>query len=886
MAYRIPTVTRSRARAYLVFVGTPIEGDTVQIGEIWYAYTGSSAVLASGPNFVALGGSQLEAAANLFYAATIGIDPAADAIYVGFNYSVGTEANPAVSSAGGDNIATPLDTLGYPDLYFSAPDYGVAYNTTAVAVGDPTRIRWIYDLVGIAHTTTTFRGGLNATFNSAIGGAAGWMEFQDPDTTVLKSPVVDDQFSRFYIASPSKQPMYNTYDRIVNGDHAIMLGLPPPGCPPVVTVTGGGDAAQIGFMNVDPGSSVDAPGSNMLFLIPVTPVAAMNLNDVQVMVADTNATAEFVGVAYADSVGTPGTPGALLDVGTLVVGCTAGTYLASTFMNPPALAANTKYWVGFSGDTPINMQVSNNVAAGGTAPGIAGNTGAIGAATFSSGPPAMAPAMTTGRPNWQMNGDMTTGAVLETRAYVYTWVSAYNEESPPSPPAIVVGWSNGVWNIDLFQPPSDDMLNYGTGLNRHITKKRVYRTISAIGGQTDYFQLVRSGLSTDPTVVAPDAGDLPVTLPSGLDIRDSLSTSLNPILPSATWFPPPEGLQGIVSMPNGFFAGFKDNEVWFSEPYRPHAWPPGYVITTEFPIVGLGVTGNCLVACTSGTPYAFTGINPASMTSTKILLAEPCISRGSIVSTLNGVYYTSPNGLILITGYGIGTNITEGWITREKWAALTPPYGTRAIALSTCYLAFGAVLNGDDTYAKTGFTLPLADDSGSFTIWPQPGKHRLGFNRMSAPGAFDVYNIQTDPWTGIGLMIQNGSIYYFDFADQAPTMMPYKWKSKIYQQVAKKNFEAMKIWFDVPPGTAAQNATRNTAPTSDSSWTALPADRYGIVRVYADGNLITTRELRNSGELLRVLSGFKYEMWQWEFEGRVLISNAQFATSVKELGGV
>jgi hypothetical protein len=64
----------------------------------------------------------------------------------------------------------------------------------------------------------------------------------------------------------------------------------------------------------------------------------------------------------------------------------------------------------------------------------------------------------------------------------------------------------------------------------------------------------------------------------------------------------------------------------------------------------------------------------------------------------------------------------------------------------------------------------------------------------------------------------------------------------------------------------------------------LGPQQYGILRVYADDELYTTRELRRSGELLRIYSGEKVEAWQFEVEGRVAVSNLQVATSVKELG--
>jgi hypothetical protein len=269
----------------------------------------------------------------------------------------------------------------------------------------------------------------------------------------------------------------------------------------------------------------------------------------------------------------------------------------------------------------------------------------------------------------------------------------------------------------------------------------------------------------------------------------------------------------------------------------------------------------------------------------KVLIPEPCTSRGSVVSSLAAVYYASPNGLIAVTGNGLGTNITESWITRDKWRALTPPHGIHAISLAGCYFAFGVVDNGDHTYAQIGFTIEMLPDAASFSIWPQPGGHRLGFNKLTSPASTDIFNVLNDPWTGIGMLLTNGGLYYYDFSDPSPTITTYKWRSKKYQQPSKKNFEAMKIFFDIPAGSPTPGA-RNQAATNDASWLTLGANQYGIIRVYADNNLVTTREFQNSGELLRVLSGFKTEVWQWEIEGRVQVSNFQVATNARELGSV
>ena len=91
------------------------------------------------------------------------------------------------------------------------------------------------------------------------------MEFLDPDTTVMHSPVVQDEFQRYYWASPSVLPHYNTYTRIMEDQHDWILGVPQSGCPPGVAVTGGGDTVQVGFPNVDPATSTGDGGSTDVF---------------------------------------------------------------------------------------------------------------------------------------------------------------------------------------------------------------------------------------------------------------------------------------------------------------------------------------------------------------------------------------------------------------------------------------------------------------------------------------------------------------------------------------------------------------------------------------------------------------------------------------------
>jgi hypothetical protein len=839
MVYRVPIITSATAYAMVVFLARPNLNDTVTIGEETYTFVDSFPVAPPPPALppptaflVLRGATAITANQNLFNAITTTGDLT--------TFGTGTQPNPAVDT----NNSFITTFSGNPCITVLAPDIGAAYNTTTVAEStSAARIEWLFN----GNPTTTYQGGANAAFDSTITGATTWLEFDDADTNVMRSPVLDDSFDRYYFASPSQPPKYNTHARIAAGQPHFLLGIPAPGCAPVVDVTEGGNNAVIGFSNSVSSNSFGV-SANSMYLVPIIPTGAMTLNDVSFFSGNIPSTARIAAVLYDDSNGVNGVPNNLLNTGAVITGG-----VTSPFAIPTGLLANVQYWIGFVTDTAFSVQKADDF----------GTQGVSTPNTFSNGPPVVAPSMTSGQPNLQIWGDVTTSAVLEARSYVYTWVSAYGEEGPPSPPTLVNAWSNSTWTISLYTPVPEDM-----GVVRNIAKTRIYRTVSGTTGVTVYFLVA----------------EVPVTQLQYIDtIDDSIIAAANQ-LESTLWFEPPVGLQGIVAMPNGMAVGFKGNELWFCEPFRPHAWPPSYVLTTEFPIVGIGVTGQSVVAATSGNPYLAQGVNPNSMSEIKTAKAEPCSSRGSVLGTTTGVYYASPNGLILVTQDGTVTNTTELWITREKWQALTSQKNLRAVMLVSCYFAFGSTNGTDATEAKRGFVIELASgDAASFTIWPQPGGHRIGFNELTSPNGFNIDNLLIDPWTGTAMVVQNGQVFYYDFSDQAPTITPYKWRSKLLQQTAKKNLAAFRVFFKVPPGAPVQNPIRQTNQTTLQT---LQADQYGIVRVYAGGRLIVARELRHTGELMRIDSGFKHETWQFELEGRVPIYNLQAATSVSELRNV
>jgi hypothetical protein len=335
-------------------------------------------------------------------------------------------------------------------------------------------------------------------------------------------------------------------------------------------------------------------------------------------------------------------------------------------------------------------------------------------------------------------------------------------------------------------------------------------------------------------------------------------------------------------MPNGIVAGFRDNEVWFSEPYLPHAWPSPYTLAVENEIVGLGVVGQTLIVCTTGSPYAISGVNPASMAQSRLAFSEPCLSRGSIISTPAGVIYASPNG-VAVAVPGQVQVVTRNLITKDLWLDadnyLFVP-SLRASSVNGGYYCWGSVLPG--CFEISAF------DTASFQQDDYTGAYRGAFidlanTRVSFNKLFNespTFNCYTDIWTGEVLVIREGKVQWLDIGPNR-VREPFLWRSKIFSMPNRRNIEALRVWFETLPESPEPNPVRNTAPVQ-----TLADDQLGLVRVYADGRLVMTRELRTDGEFMRTPSGFKAADWQIEVEGRIRVTDIELATTAKELADV
>lgn len=465
-----------------------------------------------------------------------------------------------------------------------------------------------------------------------------------------------------------------------------------------------------------------------------------------------------------------------------------------------------------------------------------------------------------------------TSTELLTIAWVYTWVNEFGEESAPCLPAVLSGVkSDATVPLSNIKDPVTPSSPNPPAVFPNWSKKNVYRTITGASGQTTYYRVTQLNIGT--TTYNDNMATLPNTV---------LAQNLR--LESTRWAPPPNNiadpkncLQGFVGMANGFLIGFCGNRLVMSEPYHFHAWPAEYEQSTEYPIIGLGAFGQTCVVCTQGFPATATGTHPGTVAFTKSTVMEPCLSRGSIVTSPNGVVWASPNGLIVASPGGMD-NVTEKLITKEEWTRDYMPTLMRAARYQNGYLALRDWQDGtpksaffiDPTALKTALT---EISEGSAAAASPPG------DPVKTLAAVNFFN---DVWSGnVFLMTTGGAMQLWDpvrldSETSTPTintqLMPVLWRSKEFQYQFEENFSVYAIYWD-------------DARYSNVSWgTALqPTTEKVRFRVWVNRVLRYDQVVPRNGRQVRLPSGFKGDIWQFEILARAPVYSLHVASTAKEL---
>jgi len=361
-----------------------------------------------------------------------------------------------------------------------------------------------------------------------------------------------------------------------------------------------------------------------------------------------------------------------------------------------------------------------------------------------------------------------SGTIHEDRVYVYTYISTFGavaEESAPSPPTTILSIEpNATVTVSAFGTAPISSAGY------NITSIRIYRAVSGATSINYYY--------VGQVTVTPATG-----IATGTFADTVLAANLGVILTSFYYTPPPSDLSGLVAMPNGILAGFTGNQVWFCEPYLPHAWPSIYTLTVNAPIVGLGVFGQSLVVCTTSRPYLISGSTPGAMTQEKLPLFEPCASKKSIASDQYGVMYASPNGIVSI-GPGSQDVVTRALFTRDEWSVYIPSTMVGTIYQNMYLVAYS------NSAGNASLVITRADNPPLVTL------------------DFATTGIYIDRTTAIVYYVNSADNYIYSLDSDPVNNLFFEYKSKKFVLPSPTNFAVFKLQADWPyiDNAAAANA--------------------------------------------------------------------------------
>lgn len=452
---------------------------------------------------------------------------------------------------------------------------------------------------------------------------------------------------------------------------------------------------------------------------------------------------------------------------------------------------------------------------------------------------------------------------VQTRIYTYTYVTDLGEESEPAPASAAIDWKPGqsVTLAGLQAPPA----------GRAITKQRIYRSQTGSTGTYFYFIAERAA--------------------SGNNFVDNIAVdAFQEMLPSVAWNAPPDTLRGLIAMPNGMMAAFDGKKLYFCEPFRPHAWPEKYVLTTDSDIVGLGAVGTSLIIMTKAQPYLASGSSPETMQMVKLESNLPCINARGIVDLGFAIAYPSNEGLAAVTASGEARLVSGDIMSRDDWLAIDPKTIIGG-QLSGRYVAFYDTEDANGTQMRGALFLDLG--TTPYLIRTNTAVSAAYFEIETsalyflAKGENDIYRM--DAPTG------DKESYYWKSKD-FHTMMPLSYAAiqvdtiDFVSPLEYKNYEATRAQVIARNQQLIQSkislgdlnaAPINHVPSAGDNLLRLPTPPGNVrVGIYADDRLVATITRTGSPQRLPAIKATK---WEIDVSANVSVSQIVMSTTMDEL---
>lgn len=456
---------------------------------------------------------------------------------------------------------------------------------------------------------------------------------------------------------------------------------------------------------------------------------------------------------------------------------------------------------------------------------------------------------------------------LQTRIYVYTWVTSFGEESEPCAASNEVDW----------QPGQTVTLSGFTAApaGRAITQQRIYRSQTGNTGTYLYLIAERTAGATD-------------------FVDDVAQNQFQEVLPSLDWTPPPDGLEGLVALTNGMMAGFVGKAVYFCEPYRPHAWPAKFMQLVDHDIVALAAIGTTLMILTKGTPAFASGATPETMRIEASPANIACIGARGVTNLGFGVCYPGPDGLAMISVDGAVRYVSTGLFDRDRWLSFDPANMIGAQHQGQ-YVGFYDVAKPDGTVSAGTLLITIGD--APFLVR----------SALRASAAF------FDKANGALCVLEAGSGDIVRFDDPTAARAALYWKSKAFQLPYGESFGVIKVDADLSYSAQELAAAADKAAAVVAANEALlaagdvgggingsciggvdingdhllpppPSPRSIAVGIYADGRRVATVERTNTA--VRLPGGFRGEIWEIDVAGVIPVTQIVMARTVNELKAV
>jgi hypothetical protein len=377
-----------------------------------------------------------------------------------------------------------------------------------------------------------------------------------------------------------------------------------------------------------------------------------------------------------------------------------------------------------------------------------------------------------------------------------------------------------------------------------------------------YFAIAYSGANAPYYWGAP-RGTGGTTTPQDWQLVDDFdSRLLEDALESDTYDPPPRSLKGLVAIQNNVLAGFVANEVYFSEPNLPHAWPIAYKITLEHEIVGLAAVSGALLVLTESYPYIISGSDPAAGYSTqRIDLRYPCVSAKSIVNMMGGVLWASHDGLVFYSSLGTAV-LTKFNYSNDTWNTDLDPSTIVATSYGDVYLA---------SHSTGAFTFERDERAGGLFVT---------LDQIFSATWYDSRTNKVYYTTD-----SNEDIYEWDNLTQP--LLTQQWKSKTFKTKDVLNMGAARVIADYgpPPPNPAITLWEATATNWENTTATFDSEYQLFFKLYVDKTLAFTRGL-NDSKMFRLPNGYRSDSFEFEVEAAIRIRELQVAETALGLEGL